>query len=170
MLMALGGRVEARALVSIDMAPRRYQPSHTAMISSMKSLPLESIRSRREADEYMAEAVPAAAVRSFLLKNLVRDEAGFQWRLNIDAIEADYDRLLGWEPPQSTFRGPALFIGGDRSTYFRIERDREDILRWFPDARLEVIADAGHWLHADKPDELLAHLRSFLGELELEHT
>lgn len=166
MLMALRGAVDASAVVSIDMAPRRYSPSHTEIIAAMRGLPLERISSRGEADGLLGESVGNRAVRSFLLKNLVRAGKRYTWRLNLDAIAADYDRLLGWDPPETVFDGPALFVGGERSTYLKAERDRDLIARWFPRAELELIPDAGHWLHADKPDVLLRTVRRFLGELE----
>jgi pimeloyl-ACP methyl ester carboxylesterase len=167
MLVALRARIDTAALVSIDMSPRRYQPSHTEIIAAMRSLPVGEIHSRREADEHMKRAVPNAAVRAFLLKNLVRRSERYVWRLNIDAIDADYPALLGWNPPDAVFTGPALFVGGERSSYFQEGRDRADIARWFPQAELHTIPNAGHWLHADKPEELLEILRDFLRSLEL---
>ena len=35
--------------------------------------------------------------------------------------------------------------------------------RYFRQARIETIAGAGHWLHHDKPDEVLRAIRTFLG-------
>jgi pimeloyl-ACP methyl ester carboxylesterase len=35
--------------------------------------------------------------------------------------------------------------------------------RYFPQARVETIAGAGHWLHHDRPAEVLAAIRGFLG-------
>jgi pimeloyl-ACP methyl ester carboxylesterase len=32
----------------------------------------------------------------------------------------------------------------------------------FPAARIETIPGAGHWLHAEAPDEFLAAVRAFL--------
>ena len=35
--------------------------------------------------------------------------------------------------------------------------------RYFPQARVETIAGAGHWLQHDKPQEVLDEIRRFLG-------
>jgi len=36
------------------------------------------------------------------------------------------------------------------------------ILARFPHARIEHVAGASHWLHADKPEQVIASLREFL--------
>lgn len=37
------------------------------------------------------------------------------------------------------------------------------LANYFPQARAETISGAGHWLHHDKPDEVLSSIRNFLG-------
>jgi pimeloyl-ACP methyl ester carboxylesterase len=34
---------------------------------------------------------------------------------------------------------------------------------YFQRARSQTISGAGHWLHHDKPDEVLSSIRTFLG-------
>ena len=165
MLISLRHPERVPALISIDIAPRRYEASHLEIIAGMRGLPLSSIGGRRDADEALAKAVPDAAVRGFFLKNLVRDGDRFRWRLNLEAIAADYDALLGWEPP-GTYDGPALFVGGERSEYLQAERDTGAIRQQFPAAEIETIPDAGHWLHADKPEQLLSIMNRFLSGLD----
>jgi pimeloyl-ACP methyl ester carboxylesterase len=165
MLLALRRPERYSGLISIDMAPRRYQASHLEIMAAMRDLPLAGLGSRRDADEALSPAIPEPDVRSFLLKNLVRDGERFRWRLNLDAITADYEAMLGWQPPDATFAGPALFVGGERSRYLQADRDAAGISRLFPNAEIHMIADAGHWLHVDKPAELLAVVSSFLSGL-----
>lgn len=167
MLIALRHPERFPALISIDMAPRRYEASHLEIMAGMRDLALDTIGSRRDADQLLAGAVPDADVRAFLLKNLVRDGEHFRWRLNLAAVAADYDALLGWEPPHTIYPQPALFVGGEHSRYLQAERDTETIAEQFPAAQIEIIADAGHWLHAEKPDELLLIMNRFLSGLDL---
>jgi len=162
MLLSLRHPDRTPALISIDMAPRRYEASHLELIAGMSEMPLETVSSRGDADALLSASVPNAAVRAFLLKNLVRDGERFRWRLNLEAIAADYDALLGWQPPGNTYDGPALFVGGERSRYLNQDRDTTIIRQLFPRAEIEMVPDAGHWLHADKPDELLQILNRFL--------
>jgi len=41
---------------------------------------------------------------------------------------------------------------------------RDLILRLFPTTTLSVIAGAGHWVHAEKPESFLRAIRRFLEE------
>ncbi len=150
-----------RALVVLDIAPRRYEPSHTELIDALDALPLDSISNRTEADRALADAIPAAAVRSFLLKNLVRGESGLRWKLNVHGVKESYPAILSWDA-DGTYTGPALFIGGTRSDYLRPERDCPVITTHFPEADIEMIEGAGHWIHADRQDEVVERVRAFL--------
>ncbi|MGQ7189374.1 hypothetical protein ACUODJ_44685, partial [Escherichia sp. HC-CC] len=46
------------------------------------------------------------------------------------------------------------FLPGGNSPYVS-EQYRDDLLAQFPQARAHVIAGAGHWVHAEKPDAVL---------------
>jgi len=167
MLLALRNPDRFSALVVIDMAPREYEASHVELIEAMRSVPLDEIGARRDADAHLASVVTNAGVRSFLLKNLVRRGDSFAWRLDLAAIEADYQNMLGWRPPEGTYDRPCLFAGGERSRYLQADRDRDLIHSLFPRAQIRMIKDAGHWLHADKPEEVVQVIRSFLDGLEI---
>jgi len=164
MQLALQQAELVRALVALDIAPRTYEPSHAELMAALQSLDLSSITSRGEADEALAGAIPSKAVRSFLLTNLVKDGERYRWRLNLEALQSDYQNILSWQG-SGTYEGPALFLGGDRSKYLKRERDSQLIGSYFPNATIETIADAGHWLHSDQPDAVLEHLLSFLTSL-----
>jgi pimeloyl-ACP methyl ester carboxylesterase len=52
---------------------------------------------------------------------------------------------------------PALFYSGEKSSYVK-DSDHAEILSLFPNAEFVEMAGAGHWLHAEKPAELIATL------------
>jgi len=56
---------------------------------------------------------------------------------------------------------PTLLLGADES--FLGDPKANGVVNHFRQARAETVAGAGHWLHHDKPDEVLGLLRSFLG-------
>jgi pimeloyl-ACP methyl ester carboxylesterase len=49
--------------------------------------------------------------------------------------------------------------------YYRSE-DHEEIKRLFPAAKFVTIPGAGHWVHADKPNELLLVIKEFIQSME----
>lgn len=154
-------------LVSLDIAPRSYEPSHVEIMDALIDLDLGGIESRSDADRKLADSIPSRAVRSFLLKNLVQENDEFRWKLNLPVIRRDYRDILDW--PARAFEGliyakPVLFLAGERSNYLQPERDRQKIANWFPEAKISVVAGAGHWIHADATQQVLELVSSFLGE------
>jgi esterase len=152
---------EVERLVVADIAPVSYGPRHLGIVRAMRALDLAAIRRRGEADRLLAAAVPDAAERAFLLQNLVFDDGVARWRLNLAAIERAMPALAGWPETRARYDGPALFVGGGRSDYLLPEYEPA-IRRLFPQARVARIADAGHWLHAERPQAFLDLVAPFL--------
>lgn len=154
-----------RGLVVLDMAPRPYDPSHREIIDAMLALRVDDVESRADADRRLEVAIPSRPVRSFLLKNLVKEDDGYRWRLNLPVIRREYESILGWEG-DGRYDGPALFIGGGSSKYLKPSRDIELIRGLFPRARIEMLEGAGHWIHSDRPDEVRRLVAGFLASLD----
>jgi pimeloyl-ACP methyl ester carboxylesterase len=173
-----------RALVVVDVAPVEYpvrggrtdDPDEEASpfagyIDAMQAMDLGSLRTRADADHALREAVRSPMVRSFLLQSLIReglgDGAGWRWRLNLDALERDLDRLRGFPdpPPGAHFDGPVLWIAGTNSTYV-LPQDRARMDELFPATRLVRIKNAGHWVHSEQPEIFVETLRRFLDRVE----
>lgn len=155
-------------IIAADIAPVTYPPRHDAILQALKSMDLTGVRSRRDADQLMAEYVETEATRQFLLKNLERipreqqTESGpmFRWRLNLPVIDACYSNLAAG-PEGTPFDGPVLLLKGEMSAYIQ-DKHRELIERLFPAARICVIPGASHWLHAEEPELFAAQCRHFL--------
>jgi pimeloyl-ACP methyl ester carboxylesterase len=64
-------------------------------------------------------------------------------------------------PDDFHFDGPTLFIRGERSAYITT-RDYNDIKEHFPQAVIETVPKAGHWVHADNPKGFSEALLNFL--------
>ena len=58
-------------------------------------------------------------------------------------------------------RAPTLFIAGGKSPYIQ-PHHRGEIERLFPSATIEVIAGAGHWVHAEATEAFAAVVNRFL--------
>lgn len=163
MWLALEQPERVRRLVVADIAPVGYGHSQSHLIAAMRALPLAALTSRAEADRRLAEHVAEPAVRAFLLQSLDLTSDPPRWRLNLDVLEAEMERITGWpetgrRPP---FEGPVLFLSGGGSDYVRPEH-RDGIRALFPRARFARIPGAGHWLHAEKPRAFAEAVRVFL--------
>jgi esterase len=96
------------------------------------------------------------------LKNVGHDPAGgFCWKSNVRGIRDSYPGLSAALPADQSFPGPTLFIRGGRSDYIRDE-DSDLIRQLCPQALLRTIPQAGHWVHADAPEEFSALCLEFL--------
>ncbi|MEL6673957.1 MAG: alpha/beta fold hydrolase [Bacteroidota bacterium] len=169
---SMGGKVVMQAacydpdrvdhLLVADMAPKPYEPHHTLILEALNELPLSEIKERQEANEILTQKIPEAGVRQFLLKSLGRDEEKkFRWKFNLDVISQNYEQILANIDLEDGFEGPTLFLSGGQSSYVR-KTDEASILSSFPQATFSQIEAAGHWLHADSPDEFRKRVEAFL--------
>ena len=148
-------------LIVVDMAPKAYDLEHYVILEGLKAIPIDSITSRTEADEKLAEFVPEAGVRQFLLKNLQRKpEGGFGWKINLPVVGKNLPKIGLDLEFKGKFQKPALFIRGARSAYIK-DDDLERIREIFPSAELETL-DTGHWVQAEKPKEFVEVVANWL--------
>ena len=163
MWLALVRAEVVRALVVADIAPVPYPPHHREMIAAMQGLTLAPGLTRQAADAALAEAVPQPEVRGFLLQNLVMGEKPL-WRNGLVEIAAAMAEIEDFAAPAGAgYGGPTLFVAGERSDYIRPEHEGV-IQALFPAARFATVPGAGHWLHADNLEGLLAVVEPFLTE------
>ncbi len=161
MYFALNQSEKVEKLVVVDIAPKAYPGGHEIIFQALQALPLEEIKSRSEAEEWLSGAIISKPIRQFLLKNMGRDKDNrFFWKPNIEVLHRQYPEILR-EIDGQPFEKPALFIRGGRSGYIG-EEDLPQIRRLFPEARLHDVQNAGHWVHAEAPEEFVRVVRDFL--------
>lgn len=153
-------------LVVVDMAPKVYPAGHDEIFDALRSLDLDKLESRSAAAEQLSKRIPQPAVVQFLLKNLSRvPGAGFQWKMNLAVLYRDYANILADLSSKESFEHPALFVRGGQSRYVA-DSDLPAIRARFPAAKLMTVPEAGHWVHAQAPDELYEIVRTFLMSAE----
>jgi pimeloyl-ACP methyl ester carboxylesterase len=166
MRLALESPERVRALVVVDVAPVAYRHGLEGYAQAMLDMPLADVRRRADADAMLADTIPEPGIRAFLLQNLElpgRDGGTARWRLNLRALIDGMADITGWpDPPAGArYNGPTLFLAGGASDYVR-PAHQESIRALFPAARVETIASAGHWVHAEQPDATEEALGAFL--------
>lgn len=149
-------------LIVADIAPRAYPLHHKAILEGLLTIDVANLASRQAAEEQLAKFVPENDTRNFLLKSLYRDENGkFAWRINIPVINEKIQGIMNTLEKKQSFDNPTLFIRGGKSNYI-IEEDLPLIKTFFPNYELKTIPEAGHWLHAEKPQEFIKIVTEFL--------
>lgn len=160
-VMALTGLAPERIdqLVAIDIAPVAYGVRrHDEIFAAINAVSAADCATRSQAAAVMRETLDEEGVIQFLLKSYVEGE----WRFNVPVLWDRYADIVGWETLPA-WNKPALFIPGGNSSYVA-ETYRDTLLAQFPQARAHVIAGAGHWVHAEKPEAVLRAIRRYLNE------
>lgn len=153
MVMALKYPNLIKRLIVADIAPVTYGHSQSQHIDAMRSVDLDRVERRSDAGENLDPEV-----RDFLLQSL--DIKAKKWKLNLDVLEAEMPKIIGFPDVSGTFEGETLFLSGADSDYVKPEY-RPIIKDLFPNSHFAKLRDAGHWLHAQKPREFEAAVRAF---------
>ena len=149
-------------LVVVDIGPKHYPVHHDLIISALKKMTVEPLNSRKQADQLLAQHLNELDVRQFLLKNLYwNTNKQLELRFNLDSIARNIENVGQKLNNDWIFSRPSFFVNGANSNYI-LEEDESGIFHHFPQAILETIDDAGHWIHAEKPQEFYQSVMRFL--------
>ncbi|WP_299777999.1 alpha/beta fold hydrolase [uncultured Roseobacter sp.] len=146
-------------LIIADIAPVAYTHSQIEFIEAMRRVDLSTVSRRSEAEAQLADLGVEPALQSFFTQSLDLTEK--RWRLNLDVLAREMDKIMGFPDLDGAFDGRTLFLSGAASDYVTPDH-RPKIKSLFPKARFAKLPGAGHWLHADKPREFEASVHAFL--------
>ena len=148
-------------LVVADIAPVAYTHGYSAIFDAIAALDIDRIERRKQADEQLARFIPDNGMRLFLLQNLVIDSGTARWRLNWSVLERVIDDIVSFIPIDDwKIDTPSLFIAGSRSDY--VGDDQWNVICQHFTNPTKVMLDAGHWLHAEKPEPFFKTVSQFL--------
>lgn len=152
-------------LIVVDIAPRQSLPNNTEVVNALLQVDMNAITSRKDAEAVLRPLLHEEGTIQFLLKNLFwKEEDGekkLAWRFNLDVISRDIHEVYAATLPDRVCETETLFIRGSRSQYIMPE-DEADIRVQFPNAQIITVENAGHWVHADQPQEVFALVRDFV--------
>ena len=148
-------------LIVVDIAPKVYLPGHEDILHALSKVNPKELKSRQEAVDIISTYIYEPSVVQFLLKNLDRLGNGtFGWKMNLPVLIDQYKEMLDF-PSRGLFNGPTLFLKGEKSDYI-LPSDEENISTLFPNAKIVLIKDAGHWVHAENPVDFISQTSIFL--------
>lgn len=153
-------------LIVVDIAPVGYADRLSPFVEAMRSIDMLAAAGRSEVQQRLSEMVPDANVVPFLAQNLVNRNSHLDWRINLAGIGASIHSLSDFptELRSLRFDAPLRVIAGGRSDYVTA-RDGADYRPMFTQLQVDVIEDAGHWVHADQLLSFLALARCALGRV-----
>jgi len=147
--------------IIVDIAPKQYHGGHEPILEALTTLDLSAIEKRSDAQDMLMDKLGNIGVVQFLLKNLNRKpDQSYEWKANIDLLYQKYEEVSKEIKFQEPCNIPSLFVRGTNSSYITTE-DEIHISNIFRKVHYKNI-EAGHWVHAEKPLELLNVTKSFL--------
>jgi len=161
-------------LIVVDIAPKDYPGNQFDFIEKLLTIDLAGMKTRKEVETELKKIISDNATIQLLLKNIQwkphpqslskgegSDSQILEWKFNLKVLSENQNIIgktfsLGEKPLDI----PTLFIRGEKSKYI-LDSDIPNIKQTFPNSEVKTIAGAGHWVHADKPDEFVKEVRDF---------
>lgn len=150
-------------LAVVDIAPVKYRHDFAEIFAGFRAVDLSHLANRADADQQMAKAIKESNIRQFLLQNLLRDGDVWQWRIDLELLQAAIPSIQSAPPSLSAgkYSGPISVIYGAESNYvqpaFYSVFDKH-----FSDVSYTSIPAAGHWVYAEQPALFMTALQEFL--------
>lgn len=149
-------------LIVADIAPRYYPPHHQFILEALHAVDFSKVKSRDEVDDIFKKYIPEFGIRQFLLKNVYRKtKEQLAYRFNLESLSNNVEEVGDGLSPFSQFEGETLFLKGENSGY--ISHDDEGLIKThFPNSKIIIISNSGHWLHAENPSDFYQNIFNFL--------
>merc|ERR1712035_20491 len=169
MVAALEKEVNIQKLIVSDVSPDNTRSSKigdtvSSYIKQMAKITGEKPKlARKFVEEELALVVKDAGVMAFLMTNFTKDkETGkYSWKANIHALCSQIEQIAKFPVYDHSFDNPTMFLKGEKGDYI-MEEDPDEIFRLFPNADIQEIKNAGHWLHADQPGLFIEKVAEFI--------
>lgn len=145
-------------MVVLDIAPIAYATCahRQAIFTAIAAVEHAAVATRAAATTVMRRILTDETTTAFLLKSFRAGKWVFHWR----ALAQHAAIIDGWQPV-AAWPHPCLFVRGENSDYLQ-PHYRQVVLDQFPQARVHSIAQAGHWVHADKPQSVVRAMQRYL--------
>jgi len=166
-------------LIIADIAPKDYLElgensqyyQHQLILQTLIELQnnCEAYHSREEISNFLTLKLGSQDLVMFLLKSIYLDKETqqFRCRVNVEVLNDSLDEIISgmnyrWIDDRIPIMAyPVLFIRGAKSNYLT-EEDLKMVKEIYPEAKVETIPDAGHWLHAEQPKLFMEALLKFI--------
>jgi esterase len=149
-------------LIVADIGPKSYPLHHQDILKALLALNFNEVKSRKAADEVLSNYITSLGIRQFLAKNLYWKEKGeLALRINLPVLVENIEEVGKALNSDAKYHGDTLFLKGANSNYIE-PIDELTIKKHFPRAAIKSIPKAGHWLHAENPNDFYKEVMNFI--------
>lgn len=161
MWLALNYPERVNHLIVADISPVTYPNRFQQIIKAMQTVDLDHLGNRQQADDNLAKYLSDAALRGYLLQNLVHVDGQWSWRINLHQLAGNIECIMEFPETSAEYAKPVLFLKGENSDYISPATE-EELYRLFPLAEISTIENAGHWVYAEQPESFTDMVCNFL--------
>ncbi len=150
-------------LIVADISPRFYTPHHEDILAALNAVNFSLHNTRKKAEDVLRIYIKEEGILQFLLKNVYwksKDKLAF--RFNLQSLTEHNSEVGAALTALTHFDGETLFLKGENSNYIT-EDDKPLIKAHFPNSKIAIVKNAGHWLHAENPTQFYGEIINFLG-------
>ena len=150
-------------LIVADISPRFYTPHHEDILAALNAVNFSLHDTRKKVEDVLRIYIKEEGILQFLLKNVYwksKDKLAF--RFNLQSLTEHNSEVGAALTAHTHFDGETLFLKGENSNYIT-EDDTPLIKAHFPNSKIAIVKNAGHWLHAENPTQFYGEVINFLG-------
>ncbi len=155
------GKVPKLIVADMSLKAGKLRPEHEAIMGAINSIELSKMHSISDIETELFKTISNTRRVQFVLKNIKRIETGYGWKLNFKSLINHIPDIMPELKSNNRYESPSLFISGGASDYI-LKEDEAAIFKHFPNANIETIEGASHWLHADNPQKFVKLVTDFL--------
>lgn len=168
---SMGGKVAMRItdlmphaiqhLIVLDIAPVKYiADSHSQVFAAINACTTFIQEQPQSNDRKTIQQIMRQYINEPTIQFLLKSYQSNHWLFNFKAIENHYNDICGWQDIAPYYQ-PVLFIKGGNSDYIKTEYSSE-IVSQFPYAIIETIESAGHNVHNEQPQQVIATIKQWI--------
>lgn len=155
--LQLSQLIPVSKICAIDIAPVKYNETmNIPVIKALAQCINQKLIDKKQIVDVMQEHGLTTPTILFLLKSFKHEH----WLFNADVIINQYDHICDWHTI-SPCDIATLFIRGGNSNYIN-DKDYPAIFSQFPNTQIEVIEGASHNVHAERTQQVLQLLYTWL--------
>lgn len=164
----------------MDICPVSYPDAEFASVFSTIDFLVESldylptITSKGELQRRISERFDDPNLAAFLLSNIqqgsVREDGShsqFQWKFDVKRINGHRLSIANFDviASQQIYEGPLLIIKAQHAQFVKAKY-LEATSTLFPNYRVVTQRGAGHWLHAERPEDTAEKIKEWILSVE----
>lgn len=149
-------------LMVADISPKFYKPHHEDILAALNVVNFSLQSTRKKVEDVLRIYIKNEVTLQFLLKNVYwKSKEELAFRFNLQSLMEHNSEVGEALPSFNHFNGETLFLKGEKSNYIT-EDDFTLISVHFPNSKIVTIKNAGHWLHAENPEQFYEEVINFL--------